>query len=150
MSKSKWNSYRPTDGDIESTTRCYILWQHFMESYIKSYFNTIQYCKHNNNSNYQYPPRFFARIIRLLLGFLPHCWSTILPCPNNRNDAYDSYCKMLLAAAKNNIPRGVRKAYVPCWDDECEHLLRAHSEAQTSEDRDKAADDLFCRFKRET
>lgn len=71
---------------------------------------------------------------------LPH------PCPNNLNDAYDSYCKMLLAAAKNNIPRGVRKAYVPCWDDECEHLLRSHTEAQTSEDRDKAADDLFCRL----
>ncbi|TKS86198.1 hypothetical protein D9C73_020315 [Collichthys lucidus] len=69
---------------------------------------------------------------------LPHL------CPNNLNDAYDSYCKMLLAAAKNNIPHGVRKAYIPCWDDKCEHLLRAHSEAQTTVDRDKAADNLFC------
>lgn len=65
------------------------------------------------------------------------------PCSNNLNDAYDSYCKMLLAAAKNNIPRGVRKAYVPCWDKECEILLRAHTESLTSEDRDKAADNLF-------
>ena len=53
---------------------------------------------------------------------------------------------MLLAAAKNNIPRGVRKAYVPCWDAECEQLLHSHTEAQTGEDRDKAADDLFCRL----
>ena len=71
---------------------------------------------------------------------LPH------PCSNNLNDAYDSYCKMLLSAAKNNIPRGVRKAYVPCWDDECKHLLHAHAEAQISEGREIAADSLFSRF----
>lgn len=71
---------------------------------------------------------------------LPH------PCSNNLNDAYDSYCKMLLGAAKKNIPRGIRKAYVPCWDDECEDLLRTHTEAETSEDRVKAADDIFCRL----
>ena len=35
------------------------------------------------------------------------------PCHNDLNDAYNSYCKMLQAAAKKTIPRGIRKAYVP-------------------------------------
>ena len=65
---------------------------------------------------------------------------------NDLNDAYNSYCKMLQAAAKKTIPHGIRKAYVPCWDVECEDLLRTHAEAQASVDRDKAADDLFCRL----
>ena len=65
---------------------------------------------------------------------------------NDLNDAYNSYCKMLQAAAKKTIPRGIRKAYVPCWDVECEDLLHTHAEAQASVDMDKAADYLFCRL----
>lgn len=53
---------------------------------------------------------------------------------------------MLLPAAKYNIPHSVCKAYVPCWDDECEHLLRAHGDAQTSKGREIAADSLFSRI----
>ena len=61
------------------------------------------------------------------------------PCANNLNEAYESYCKMLLTAAKKNIPRGIHKAYVPCWDDGCDALLCAYAESQNTEDRDKAA-----------
>lgn len=68
------------------------------------------------------------------------------PGPNNMNDTYESYYKILLAATKKNIPCSVCKAYVPCWDEQCEELLRAHVEAKISEDRDKAADALFCRL----
>ena len=82
----------------------------------------------------------FTQQVNMTTAGLPH------PRPTNLNSAYDSYCKMLLAAAKKNFPRGVRKAYVPCWDDECEDLLRAHTEAQTNEDRGIAANDLFCRL----
>lgn len=35
------------------------------------------------------------------------------PCSNNLNEAYESYCKMLLTAAKKNIPHGIHKAYIP-------------------------------------
>ncbi|XP_076833350.1 uncharacterized protein LOC143478269 [Brachyhypopomus gauderio] len=82
---------------------------------------------------------FTEKVSQAAAGLLP-------PCFNSLNDTYDSYCKMLLAAARNNIPRGVRKACVPCWDEACENLLRSHTEAQTSEDRDKAADELLCRL----
>ena len=85
-------------------------------------------------------PESFTQQVNKAVAGLPH------PRPTNLNNAYDSYCKMLLAAAKKNIPRGVRKAYVPCWDDECEDLLRAYAEAQTNEDRDKATNELFCRL----
>ena len=47
-----------------------------------------------------------------------------LPCHNNLNDAYNSYCKMLQAATKKTIPHGICKAYVPCWDVECEDLQK--------------------------
>ena len=53
---------------------------------------------------------------------------------------------MLLVTANKNIPCSIRKAYVPCWDDECEDPFHTHAEAQISEDRDKAADDLLCRL----
>lgn len=82
----------------------------------------------------------FTKQLNMAAPDLPH------PCPNNLNDAYDSYCNTLLATAKDNIPHGGRKAYIPCWDEECEHILLAHSEAQTTVGRDKAADDLFCRL----
>ncbi|KAM3594130.1 uncharacterized protein V6R79_002799 [Siganus canaliculatus] len=78
----------------------------------------------------------FTKQLNMAAPDLPH------PCPNNLNDAYDSYSNMLLDAAKNNIPHGVRKAHIPCWDEECEHLLCDHSEAQTTQGRDKAADDV--------
>lgn len=40
----------------------------------------------------------FTKQVNNAAAGLPH------PCPNNLNGAYDSFCKMLLAAAKNNIP----------------------------------------------
>jgi len=45
-----------------------------------------------------------------------------LPSPDTANivRAYQDFCESLLSAAKQCIPRGRRKNYVPCWDKECE------------------------------
>jgi len=42
----------------------------------------------------------------------------ILPPPDTTNieRAYQEFCVSLLSAAKQCIPRGRRKNYVPCWD----------------------------------
>lgn len=53
---------------------------------------------------------------------------------------------LLTAAAQKNIPRGIRKAYVPCWDDECEDLFCSYAEAQNTGNRDNAEDKLFSRL----
>ena len=39
--------------------------------------------------------------------------------------AYQDFCESLLSAAKQYIPRGRRKNYVPCWDKECGTLYRS-------------------------
>ena len=39
--------------------------------------------------------------------------------------AYQDFCESLLSAAKQYIPRGRRKNYVPCSDKECETLYRS-------------------------
>ena len=71
-----------------------------------------------------------------------------LPTPNlsNINSAYEAYCNVLLEAAKKKIPRGFRKPYVPCWDEECEDLLQVHDEAQSPEHRRVAANAFLGRL----
>ena len=73
---------------------------------------------------------------------------TALPTPtaNNIDDDYEAYTAMLLKAAKKHIPRGQRTNYIPCWDKECEDLLRLHDGATTSEERAAAATALFNRL----
>ena len=66
------------------------------------------------------------------------------PNPSNINSAYESYCNIVLAATKKNIPRGFHKPYVPWWDKECEDLLQVYDEAQSPE-RGKAAANVFFR-----
>jgi len=44
--------------------------------------------------------------------------------------AYHDFCESLLFVAKQCIPRGRRKNYVPCWDKECMTLNRSLSEPQ--------------------
>ena len=51
-----------------------------------------------------------------------------LPPPDisNIERAYQDFCESLLSAAKQCIPRGRLKNYVPCWDKECETLSLLH------------------------
>ena len=53
---------------------------------------------------------------------------------------------MLTDAAKKHVPWGVRKNYVPCWDEECEELLHAHNEAKTNTERARAATEFMTRL----
>jgi len=69
-----------------------------------------------------------------------------LPPPDisNIERAYQDFCESLLFAAKQCIPRGRRKNYVPCWDKECETLYRSFTRVPVGTDeivgsRDEAA-----------
>ena len=63
---------------------------------------------------------------------------------DNIDEAYKAaYCKMLLDAAKKHIPRGCRANHILYWDDQCEDLLRFHTEAISSSKRASAATDHF-------
>ena len=55
-----------------------------------------------------------------------------LPPPGTPNieRAYQDFCKCLLFFAKQCIPRGRRKNYVPCWDKECKASIAPSSEPQ--------------------
>ena len=69
-----------------------------------------------------------------------------VPSVSNINDAYVAYCTMLTNTTKKQVPRGVQKNYVPCWDKECEELLQAHNEAKTTAERARAATELMTRL----
>ena len=65
---------------------------------------------------------------------------------DNIDEAYEAYCKMLLDAAKKHIPSGCRANHIPCWDDQCENLLCAHTKTTSSAERVSAARNLFARL----
>ena len=68
-----------------------------------------------------------------------------LPNPQDgeADATYTTYCNMLICAAKNSIPRGFNKHYIPGWDDTCNHLIREHQQATTKEDIDTTATALL-------
>ena len=50
---------------------------------------------------------------------------TLLPPDSLDVDAaYQDFCNVTKKAAKKTIRRGYRNNYIPCWDAECESLLR--------------------------
>ena len=57
--------------------------------------------------------------------------------------AYQEFCESLLSAAKQCIPCGHCKNYVPCWDKECETLYRCFVWAPVGTDSDRAASSLL-------
>jgi len=57
----------------------------------------------------------------------------------NFESAYQDFCESLLSTAKQCIPRGRRKKYVPCWDKECDTLYRSFIRAPVETDFDRAA-----------
>jgi len=60
--------------------------------------------------------------------------------------AHQEFCESLLFAAKQCIPRGRRKKYVPYWDKECETLHRSFLRAPAGTDSDRAALSLLSRI----
>ena len=71
-----------------------------------------------------------------------------LPPPDTSNieRAYQDFCESLLSAAKQCIPRGCRKKYVPCWYKGCETLFRSFTRAPVGTDSDRVASSLLSRF----
>uniref|UniRef100_H3A8G7 Endonuclease/exonuclease/phosphatase domain-containing protein n=1 Tax=Latimeria chalumnae TaxID=7897 RepID=H3A8G7_LATCH len=52
--------------------------------------------------------------------------SRIPPTPKNS----DRFVALLISAGKNNILRGHRKGYIPCWTPNCENLLRQYEQSE--------------------
>jgi len=71
-----------------------------------------------------------------------------LPPPDTSNieEAYQDFCESLLSAAKQCIPRGRRKNYVPGWDKECKTLYRSFMQAPVGTDADRSASSLLSRL----
>jgi len=57
--------------------------------------------------------------------------------------AYQDSCERLLSAAKQYIPHGRRKNYVPCWDKECETLYCSFIRAPVGTASDRATSYLL-------
>ncbi|KAL7879143.1 hypothetical protein AOLI_G00101170 [Acnodon oligacanthus] len=59
----------------------------------------------------------------------------------NVDVAYAAYCKVILRAAKHNIPRGYNKNYILGWDEDCSCLLR--QQARSREEMEATATTLL-------
>ena len=61
---------------------------------------------------------------------------TLPPLDNTDLDtSYKAFCSMLTNAAKQSVPRGCQKNYIPCWDQDCQQLYmyEHHTAAASSE-----------------
>ena len=63
--------------------------------------------------------------------------------------AYQDFRESFISAAKQCIPCGCRKNYVPCWDKECNVLHRSFTWAPVGTDSDIAASSLLSRLRQE-
>ena len=59
------------------------------------------------------------------------------------NSCYAAFQKKLLKVAKNTIPRGFRKKYIPKWDARCNELASQHEKAQSVEEKLLSANRLI-------
>jgi len=62
---------------------------------------------------------------------------------SNIERAYQDFCKSPLSAAKQCIPCGRWKNYVPCWDKECVTTSHSFTRAQVGTDFNRAASSLL-------
>ena len=56
---------------------------------------------------------------------------------------YSEFTTLLKAAAKDSIPRGYRKSYIPNWDTECEKRYKAYLQSEGTSEQQKNATALF-------
>jgi len=71
-----------------------------------------------------------------------------LPPPDTPDieGAYQDFCESLLSAAKQCIPHGRRKNYVPCRDKECKTLYRSIIRAPVGTASNRVASSLLFRL----
>ena len=65
------------------------------------------------------------------------------PTKDNLNLAYSEFTTLLKAAAKDSIPRGYRKSYIPNRDTECEKRYKAYLQSEGTSEQQKNATALF-------
>ena len=65
------------------------------------------------------------------------------PTKENLNLAYSDFRTLLKAAAKDSIPRGYRKSYIPNWDTECEKRYKSYLQSEGTSEQQKYATALF-------
>ena len=68
-----------------------------------------------------------------------------LPDPNTPDidDAYCQFISAIIKTAKQHIPRGHRKIYIPGWDNECDDLAEKHHAATTEQEKHDTATALM-------
>ena len=62
----------------------------------------------------------------------------------NIEKAYQEFCKSLLFAFKQWIPRGCRKNYLQCWEKECKTLYCSFFQVPAGTNSDRAIRPCFC------
>ena len=76
----------------------------------------------------------YSRITDLLSSDLPS------PDTTKLDEAYQEFCRALFSAVKKTIPRGRRRNYTPCWNEECESLYKGF----TACTKTRVRKDCFC------
>ncbi len=67
-----------------------------------------------------------------------------LPLAHENIDAeYKDFCEIIVNAAKNTIPRGCRKQYIPCWSEETTDIYNQFLDANTPTESKKYATQLI-------
>ena len=56
---------------------------------------------------------------------------------------FQAFQRCLTRAARDAIPRGCRKTYIPCWDKHCSELAKKHEEAVTLDEKQQSASELI-------
>ena len=59
------------------------------------------------------------------------------------DNAYCQFISAIIKTAKQNIPRGHRKIYIPGWDNECDDLAEKHHAATTEQEKHDTATTLM-------
>ena len=67
----------------------------------------------------------------------------LTPTKDNLDLAYSEFTTLLKAAAKDSIPCGYRKSYIPNWDTECEKRYKAYLQSEGTSELQKNAAALF-------
>ena len=78
-----------------------------------------------------------GRITDLLRSDLPS------PDTTKLDEAYQEFCRALFCAAKKTIPRGRRRNYTPCWNEECESLYKDFTAASNGPESGRTASALL-------
>ena len=105
--------------------------------------------------NFRFLPTAMSEVLELPQGWLEAPCLTgesveRLPPMDSTNieRASQEFCESLLFAAKQCIPHGCRKNYVPSWDKECETLCRSLIWAPMRTDSDRSASSFFSENRR--